>query len=58
MTDMLRSIYGLIRWTIDLISFLTDELLELSGILKGRFDHIQLVNETSTFITLSICLIE
>ena len=51
---MLRSIYGLIRWTVDLISFLTDELLELSGILKGRFDHIQLVNETGTFIIPSV----
>lgn len=47
--DMLDYMFGLIRWTIDLISFLTDELLEISHLLRGRFDDVELINETGGF---------
>lgn len=47
--DMLLYSIGPMRWTIDLISFVTDELLELANVLNGNFNSVDAVNEAGEF---------
>lgn len=46
-TEVLQFFLGLIRWCVDLMNFMADELFETANILKGRFNDVLLVNQTS-----------